>query len=117
MLRSRSFMRFTMRVGLPHLGQSVLLLVSMTFLRWGGLHWAGSPVREKTKNITAYLVDWACPANKASHRGPGFAAKHDKGCRQMEECAQSGYPILPDDNKIIKLDKQSNETAKKLIAD
>src|SRR5260370_16805832 len=33
MLRSRSFMRFTMRVGLPHLGQSVLLLVSMTFLR------------------------------------------------------------------------------------
>jgi hypothetical protein len=33
MLRSRSFTRFTMRVGLPHLGQSVLLVVSMTFLR------------------------------------------------------------------------------------
>src|SRR5208283_4007696 len=33
MLRSRSFMRLTMRVDLPHLGQSVLLLVSMTFLR------------------------------------------------------------------------------------
>src|SRR6516162_11698158 len=32
-LRSRSFTRFTMRVGLPHFGQSVLLLVSMTFLR------------------------------------------------------------------------------------
>ena len=32
-LRSRSFTRFTMRVGLPHLGQSVLLVVSMTFLR------------------------------------------------------------------------------------
>ena len=31
--RSRSFTRFTMRVGLPHLGQSVLLEVSMTFLR------------------------------------------------------------------------------------
>ena len=31
--RSRSFTRLTMRVGLPHLGQSVLLLVSMTFLR------------------------------------------------------------------------------------
>ena len=31
--RSRSFTRFTMRVGLPHLGQSVLLVVSMTFLR------------------------------------------------------------------------------------
>ena len=32
-LRSRSFTRFTIRVGLPHLGQSVLLVVSMTFLR------------------------------------------------------------------------------------
>lgn len=32
-LRSRSFTRFTMRVGLPHLGQSVLLDVSMIFLR------------------------------------------------------------------------------------
>ena len=31
--RSRSFTRFTMRVGLPHLGQSVLLVVSMIFLR------------------------------------------------------------------------------------
>src|SRR5580698_7728366 len=31
--RSRSFTRFTMRVVLPHLGQSVLLVVSMTFLR------------------------------------------------------------------------------------
>src|SRR5580700_11261173 len=33
MLRSRSFTRFTMRVGLPHLGQLVLLDVSITFLR------------------------------------------------------------------------------------
>jgi hypothetical protein len=32
-LRSRSFTRFTMRVGLPHLGQSVLLVVSIIFLR------------------------------------------------------------------------------------
>src|ERR1700753_172867 len=33
MPRSRSLTRFTMRVGLEHFGQSVLLLVSMTFLR------------------------------------------------------------------------------------
>src|ERR1700689_1325763 len=33
MPRSRSFTRFTMRVGLEHLGQSVLLLVSISFLR------------------------------------------------------------------------------------
>src|SRR5882672_1181174 len=32
-LRSRSFTRFTMRVGFEHLGQSVLLEVSMSFLR------------------------------------------------------------------------------------
>ena len=31
--RSRSLTRFTMRVGLPHLGQSVLLDVSITFVR------------------------------------------------------------------------------------
>jgi hypothetical protein len=31
--RSRSFTRFTIRVALPHLGQSVLLEVSITFLR------------------------------------------------------------------------------------
>src|ERR1700746_1804860 len=31
--RSRSLTRFTMRVALPHLGQSVLLVVSITFLR------------------------------------------------------------------------------------
>jgi len=31
--RSRSFTRLTMRVGLPHFGQSVLLEVSITFLR------------------------------------------------------------------------------------
>src|ERR1700744_1971497 len=31
--RSRSLTRLTMRVGLLHLGQSVLLLVSITFLR------------------------------------------------------------------------------------
>ena len=29
--RSRSFTRFTMRVGLPHLGQSVLFEVSISF--------------------------------------------------------------------------------------
>src|SRR5512135_1154074 len=33
MPRSRSFRRFTTRVALPHLGQSVLLDVSITFLR------------------------------------------------------------------------------------
>jgi len=33
MLRSRSFTRLTTRVGLLHLGQSVLFEVSITFLR------------------------------------------------------------------------------------
>lgn len=32
-LRSRSFIRLAMRVGLPHFGQSVLLVVSIIFLR------------------------------------------------------------------------------------
>ncbi|HTD21090.1 MAG TPA: hypothetical protein VK738_00390 [Terriglobales bacterium] len=83
----------------------------------GGLAFAGDPDKAKTQTITGYLVDVACAADNASHPEPGFAAKHDKGCLQMAECVQSGYAILTDDNKVIKLDKQSNETAKKLIAD
>src|SRR5690242_3071596 len=56
MPRSRSFTRFTMRVGLLHFGQSVLLLVSMTFLR--------SPVFA-TLAIKAHLLE-----NLFAHGGP-----------------------------------------------
>jgi hypothetical protein len=70
----------------------------------------------KTQTINGYLVDVACARENATHPEPGFAAKHDKGCLQMDECVQTGYAILTDDNKIIRFDKQSNETAKSFIA-
>ena len=71
----------------------------------------------KSQTINGYLVDVACARENATNPEPGFAAKHDKGCLQMPECVQSGYAILTEDNKIIRFDKQSNETVKKFIAD
>lgn len=70
----------------------------------------------KQQTITGYLVDVACASENASHPEPGFAARHDKSCLQMPECAKSGYAILTDDDKVVKLDKESSEHAKKLIA-
>jgi len=34
----------------------------------------------------------------------------------MPECEESGYALLTADNKLIKFDKDSNESAKKFIA-
>ena len=70
----------------------------------------------KQQTITGYLVDVACASENAEHPEAGFTAKHDKDCLQMPDCAKSGYAILTDDNKVIKLDKQSSDNAKKLIA-
>jgi hypothetical protein len=70
----------------------------------------------KSQTINGYLVDVACARENATNPEPGFAAKHDKGCLQMPECVQTGYAILTEDNKIVKFDKQSNETAKNFIA-
>ncbi len=92
----------------------IMLLIALA----AGMAFAGDSDKSnaKTQTITGYLVDVACAKENAAHPEPGFAAKHDKGCLQMAECVQSGYAILTDDNKVIKLDKQSNETAKSLIA-
>jgi len=94
---------------------NIMLLMALA----AGVAFAGDSDKHevKTQTINGYLVDVACASDFASHREPGFAAKHTKGCLQMPECAQSGYAILTDANKVLKLDKQSNETAKKLIAD
>jgi hypothetical protein len=35
----------------------------------------------------------------------------------MPDCASSGYGVLTDDKKVVKLDKAGNEQAKKFIAD
>ncbi len=93
----------------------IMLLVALV----AGVAFAGDSDKHdaKVQTINGYLVDVACAADNASHPEPNFPAKHTKNCLRMAECAQSGYAILTDDNKVVKLDKQSSETAKKLIAD
>ena len=92
----------------------IMLLIALA----AGMVFAGDSDKSNAKpqTITGYLVDVACAKENAAHPEPGFAAKHDKDCLQMEECAKTGYAIMTDDNKVIRLDKQSNETAKSLIA-
>src|ERR1035437_1084567 len=75
--RSRSFKRFTMRVGLEHFGQSVLLLVSIIFLRSPVLAifaiMLTSPVADLLSFARATLNP-ACPLqgrNRTSHHFPG----------------------------------------------
>src|SRR5882672_2110240 len=64
-------MRFTMRVVLPHLGQSVLLLVSITFLRSAvlaifpptaiiRLSWSLQGVRSAPLNFLRGYCGWEC---------------------------------------------------------
>src|SRR6201992_1747542 len=55
--RSRSFTRFTMRVGLEHFGQSVLLLVSMTFLRSPVLAIFAIMLALPGANVSAHALD------------------------------------------------------------
>jgi len=65
--------------------------------------------------VKGYLVDLACAAEDGSKAG--FGAKHTKGCLQMPDCEKSGYGVLTDDKKVIKLDAAGNASAKKFIAE
>jgi len=65
--------------------------------------------------VKGYLVDLACAAEDGQK--VGFGAKHSKDCLQKPDCASSGYGVLTDDKKVVKLDKAGNEHAKKFIAD
>src|SRR5580704_11802386 len=72
MPRSRSFTRLTMRVGLEHMGQSVLLLVSIAFLR--------SPVLAIFAMIQSPVADLLFPGGALAavgrHIGPDLGS-HD----------------------------------------
>jgi hypothetical protein len=70
-----------------------------------------------TQKIEGYLMDVACARENSEKPKPGFAARHDKECLQMAECAESGYSIVTADKKVIKFDAKGNETAKKLLAE
>src|SRR5260370_32579836 len=71
--RSRSLTRFTMRVGLEHLGQSVLLLVSMTFLRSPVLAIFAIMLALPGTNVAAHALDvltGCCPCGQAESNHP-----------------------------------------------
>src|ERR1700752_903569 len=80
-------MRLTMRVDLPHLGQSVLLLVSITFLRSAVFaifaptamvcfSWSRQYVRSDPLNIDCGACGWECFRNQKTgiHYGRLLAA-------------------------------------------
>src|SRR6201992_516036 len=82
--RSRSLTRFTMRVGLEHLGQSVLLLVSMNFLR--------SPV------LAIFAIMLALPGTNVSARAldvfelpPSRASRIESSGTSRKDCPGLGH--------------------------
>lgn len=75
-----------------------------------------SKASAKPQTMNGYLVDVACSSENAEKPKADFGAKHSKRCLQMPECEESGYALLTADNKVIKFDKESNESAKKFIA-
>ncbi|MDP9267888.1 MAG: hypothetical protein M3P27_06125 [Acidobacteriota bacterium] len=70
----------------------------------------------KSQTINGHLVDVACASENIEKPKADFGAKHSKKCLQMAECEESGYAVLTADNKLIKFDKASNDSAKKFIA-
>jgi hypothetical protein len=80
------------------------------------LSFAASPKKSKkdaAQTLQGYLVDNSCALEK--HKSADWAAKHGKGCLNMEECAKSGYAILTPDQKLYKFDNKGNTEARKLI--
>jgi hypothetical protein len=77
---------------------------------------AASPKNSKkaaTQTLQGYLVDNSCALEK--HKSADWAAKHGKGCLNMDECIKSGYAILTPDQKLYKFDAKGNAEARKLI--
>ena len=70
----------------------------------------------KSQTMNGYLVDVSCASDNAEKPKADFGPKHSKRCLQMPECEESGYALVTADGKVIKFDKDSNETAKKFIA-
>ena len=95
------------------LGTFVVLTLALMICTTGSL---AADKAAKSQTLKGTLVDVACATENAEKPKADFAAKHSKKCLQMPECEESGYALLTADNHIVKLDKESNEAAKKFIA-
>ncbi len=65
--------------------------------------------------MKGYLVDIACLRQRSSELD-ALGPKHTKQCLTMPQCERSGYAVLTNDLKVVKLDAAGNEKAKKVIA-
>ena len=63
--------------------------------------------------VSGYLIDNAC-ADSAKDLGPR-AKGHSTSCALMDNCEQSGYSVVTDDNKRYKLGEQGNGMAAELL--
>ncbi len=91
--------------------QNLLLLTAAMLLT---LNWYGL-ADEKGKQWTGYLIDRKCmKAVVHDHDPVEFVKHHTKSCLLLPICAQSGY-VLYCEGKWLKLDKQGDELAGKLI--
>ena len=72
---------------------------------------------DKPQTMKGHLVDVSCATDNQTKPKADFRQKHAKSCLQMPECEESGYALLTPDDKVIRFDKDSNEQAKKFIAE
>jgi hypothetical protein len=91
---------------------SILAIVALAAIAFA----ADTKAAAKSQTMNGYLVDVSCASENAEKPKADFGAKHSKRCLQMPECEESGYALVTGEGKVIKFDKDSNETAKKFIA-
>ncbi len=86
------------------------LLVVLLSLAFAAILYAqgAAPIK-----VSGYLIDNAC-ADGAKDLGPR-AKGHSVSCALMDNCEQSGYSVVTDDNKRYKLGEQGNGMAADLL--
>src|SRR5271168_2641942 len=98
-----------MRVGLEHFGQSVLLLVSMTFLRSPVLAILAIMLVLPDTEISAHARDvgsTACPAGRTESNHPELLLKIFRGSprgNRLEKDCDRGSSISLHDNGLLRL--------------
>lgn len=65
--------------------------------------------------VKGHLIDVLCGTEPGTDSAA--AAKHDKMCLEMEDCAASGFGVMTADSKFYRFDEQGSEQARTLIAE
>lgn len=66
------------------------------------------------ETVDGILMDNMC-IGKFKAKGYDGAKTHTKTCALMEPCKDSGYAIINEDGKVVKLDSKGNELAVKAL--